>query len=128
MPQKRKELDPQTRSRICELKSIGWGAQRIHTKHRDIPLSTIKTTLRLEKERHNNVSKPRSGRPHKLTENQRDHIYECTVLDPHIKIRSLIDEVDGTVKKRSIQRLLYEMDRRKWVQRERPEIKECHAI
>ena len=61
MSRRGKELDPQLRSCICELKSIGWGATCIHRQHPAIPLSTIKTTLRRESERMNCVSKPCSG-------------------------------------------------------------------
>lgn len=60
----------------------------------------------LEKDRANNVSKPRSGRPRKLTEEQRDHIYNRIAADPRVKIRTSIDEIDGAVQKRSIQCIL----------------------
>ena len=45
MGRRGKELSPQTRSRICELNSIGWGYKRIHNKHPEIPISTIKSTI-----------------------------------------------------------------------------------
>jgi hypothetical protein len=127
MPPK-KELDPQLRSRICELKSIEWGVTRIHREHPDIPIGTIKTTLRREKDRANNVSKPRSGRPRKLTEEQRDHVYNRIAADPRVKIRTLIDEIDGAVQKRSIQRILHEMDGRKAIQGNRSENSDHAAI
>lgn len=127
MPQPRKELDPQLRSRICELKSIGWGAKRIHRQHPAIPLSTIKTTLKREKERLNCVSKPRSGRPRGLTEEQRDHLYDLTTTNPHIKTSDMLEEVDHAVKERSIRNLLHEMGRRKWRQRRCPYLEERHA-
>ena len=40
-----KELSPQTRTRICELNSAGWGYKRIHNRHPEIPISTIKFTI-----------------------------------------------------------------------------------
>jgi transposase len=124
----RKELSPQMRSRICELKSIGWSHAKIKAMHPEIPLGTIKTTIRRERTRVDNISKPRSGRPHQLTEEQRDHIYDLSQSRPHIKIQDLLAEIDQTVKKRSIQGLLREMGYRKWRQRNRPEIKPHHAI
>lgn len=127
MPRRGKEPDPQLRSRICELKSIGWGATRIHRQHPEIPLSTIKTTLRRESERKNCVSKPRSGCPRGLTEEQRDHLYDLTMTDPHIKTRDMLEEVDYAVKERSIRNLLNEMGRRKWRQRCCPYLEESHA-
>ena len=102
----RRELDPQMRARICELSSIHWSPKEILKKHPELNLSTIKSTIRREKERINHVSKPRSGRPQGLTEEQRDHIYDTVNhTNPHIKMRDLLREVDDAVKKRSIQRL-----------------------
>ena len=127
MPRPRKELDPQLRSRICELKSIGWGAKCIHRQHPAILLSTIKTTLKREKERLNCVLKPRSGCSRGLTEEQRDHLYNLTMTDPHIKTRDMLEEVDHAVKERSIRNLLNEMGRRKWRQWCCPYLEEMHA-
>jgi hypothetical protein len=81
------------RSRICELRSIGWGAKRIHSLHRDIPLATIKSTLRRESIRNDNVSCARSGAPRKISEEERNHLYDLTIRDPHIKMRELQNEV-----------------------------------
>lgn len=80
MPRGRRgpELSPQLRSRICELHSIGWGARRIHKKHPEVALSTISYTIRKERERINNESKARSGRPRQLTDWYRDYIYDMT--------------------------------------------------
>ena len=121
MPRPRKELDPQMRSRICELYSVGFGPKKIHDKYRDIPYNTIRSTINREQQRQNNQSRPRSGRPRQLTEEQRDHLFELSVTDPHLKYSDLLNEVDHAVKKRSLQRLFSEMGRRKWNQQKRPE-------
>ena len=124
----RSELSPQLRSRLCELRALGYSYPRIHNIHPEVNINTIKTTCRREASRVNNVSKPRSGAPRKLTDEQRDHIYDIVSFkDPHMKMRDLLSEVDNVVKERSIQGLLREMGRRKWKQRLRPEIKEHHA-
>ena len=81
----------------------------------------------MEAQRLNCVSKPRSGRPRQLTEEQHDHIYDLTTTNAHIKTRDLLDEVDYAVKERSIQNLLNEMGRQKWKQLNRPYIDEVHA-
>lgn len=129
MPRARNhELDPQLRSRICELHAVGWGYRRIRSYHPYLPLSTIQTTIAREKDRVNNVSRPRSGQPRKLSEDQRDRLYEMTETDPHVTYRDMLEEVDNVVCRRSIQNLMNEMGRRKWRQRGRPELKECHAI
>lgn len=59
----------------------------------------------METQRQNGVSKPRTGRPRRLTEEQRDHIYDLITSDPHIKTRDLEEEVAHVVKERSIRRL-----------------------
>ena len=122
------ELSPQLRSRLCELRNLGYSFPHIHKIHPEVCLSTIKTTYYREANRINNQSKPRTGAPRKLSDEQRDHLYDiATHQNPHITNRELVNEVDGTVKKRSIQRLLREMGRRKWRQKQRPEIKDSHA-
>lgn len=103
------ELDPQTRSRICELKSIGWSYNQIQKRFPHIALSTIKSTVLREKERVNCVSKPRSGAPRKLSETQRDRICELVMQDPDVKYNDLLAAVDNVVTKKSIRRLVQEM-------------------
>ncbi|QSS52475.1 hypothetical protein I7I53_08120 [Histoplasma capsulatum var. duboisii H88] len=123
----RKELSPQIRSRICELKSIGWSYRQIHTRHPEIPLGTIKTTIQREASRLNNESKPRSGAPYKLTEEQRDNLYSQILENPHTTQQDLLASVDNAIKVRSLRKLLYHMGLRKWRQRRRPEIQPHHA-
>jgi transposase len=76
-----KELTPAIRERICELHAIGWGYKRIHTRYPDIALSTIRYTVKKEKERRDGVSKPRSGRPKKPTEADKDRILNAIHKD-----------------------------------------------
>jgi transposase len=82
----------------------------IKAKYPEIPMGTIQSTIRLEKKRKNNASRPRSGRPRGLMEEQQDGIYELTITEPHAKIQNIADYVDNAVCIRSIQRLLHEMD------------------
>lgn len=118
------ELSPQLRSRLCELRSLGFTFLRIHQIHPEVPVSSIKYTCYREKDRMNNQLKRRSGAPRKLSDEQRDHLYNLTIhQNPYITNRELVAEVDETIKKGSIQRLLREMGRRKWRQKQRPEIK-----
>jgi hypothetical protein len=127
--QPRKELCPQIRSRICELKRVGFTYKQIHEWYPDIPFGTITTTILREKKRINNVSVPRSGRPRVFTDAQRDHIWETTKNNPHIKLRDLLGDVSefDQASMRSLQRLLHDMGKRKWRQLKCPEIKPCHA-
>lgn len=103
------EMTPQMRSRLCELRKIGWSALKIHKQHPEVPISTIKSTIRRESIRDDNKTLPRSGAPRKLSEEQRDHLYDLVQTNPQITLRELVEAVDGAVQKRSIQRLLTEM-------------------
>lgn len=87
---------------------------------------TKKSTLSRERLRESNQTRPRSGRPRQLSEDQRDHLYEVANADTHATYEDMLDHVDHAVKKRSIQRLLHEMGRRKW-QRNRPALTPHHV-
>lgn len=105
-----KELSPQFRSRICELKKHGFRPTEIHKFYPHVPISTIKTTIRREAVRENNATKKRSGRPRQLTEEDRDYIYDLvTHISPHITHRDLLAAVDNKINARSLQYLLREM-------------------
>ncbi|KAJ5655814.1 hypothetical protein N7507_007764 [Penicillium longicatenatum] len=116
------ELDCLTRAKICELHTTnGWGATTIKKKRfPDIPRSTIQYTLTQELKRQKQESLPRLGAPRKLTENDRDHIYETIQKNPSILIQDLLSEVDNKVKRNSIWRLTHEMGLRKWRKMQRP--------
>ncbi|KAJ5493973.1 hypothetical protein N7463_010060 [Penicillium fimorum] len=89
-----KDLTPAIRERICELHSIGWGYKRIHTRYPAIPLSTIRYTVKKESERREGVSKPRSGRPKKLTEADKDRLLNAIHGDPKITAEDMLTEVN----------------------------------
>lgn len=103
---KGKELDPFTRTRICELKLSGKSYREIQLRFPEIPLSTIKYTVLIEHRRVNNASKPRPGAPKKLDSDDISCIKEHIQRDPHVKYDDLLADVDHKVKKRSIARLL----------------------
>jgi transposase len=122
------ELSQQIRSRICELHTIGYSYRRIHLIHPELSKSTIIRTCQLESKRINNNTKSRPGAPRKISEAERDLLYDTAIhQNPHISTKSLTQEVDQEVSERSIRRLMQEMDRRKWRQRKRAEIKQVHA-
>lgn len=90
-----KELDVYTRERICELKfTLKWGAGPIQ-KHRfpHIPLSTIPYTPTMERKRVDSASVPRTGTPRKLTEEDRDRIYDAIQSNPSITRENLLNQV-----------------------------------
>lgn len=91
-----KELSPEMRARICELRSIGWTYQKIQARHSTIPLSTIVSTCRREHDRVDQKSKPRSGTPRKITEDERDRMVEILKFkDPDIKWKDLTKECEN---------------------------------
>ncbi|KAJ5188812.1 hypothetical protein N7491_005133 [Penicillium cf. griseofulvum] len=76
------ELPPYVRERICELKrSAKWGAKRIQKYARSVP---------------------RPGAPRKLTEEDRDRVYDAIQSCPDITREDLLAEVDYKVKVVSI--------------------------
>lgn len=116
------ELDCITRARICELHTTnGWGATTIQKRRfPDIPRSTIQYTLTKEGQRQNQGSLPRPGTPRKLTDHDRDRIYEAIEANPSISIEDLRKEVDFKVCRVSMWRLTHEMGLRKWSKSQRP--------
>lgn len=130
MPRSRgPELAPYMRARILELRALGWGPKRIHTQHPEYSINTIKTTIRVAAKRQDGcITRPRSGRPRQLTEEDRDKVLDIvTNEDPHIRVPDLLKRVDNKVKERSIRMLLREMGKRKWRQRCRPLLTDDHA-
>ncbi|KAJ5886319.1 uncharacterized protein N7473_008993 [Penicillium subrubescens] len=79
-----KELTPTLRARICELHDIGWGYRRIQKRYPWIPLSTVRYTIIKEAERRDGVSKPRKGRPKKLTEADKERIIKVIDENPRV--------------------------------------------
>lgn len=84
------ELSPQLRSSICELRRVGFTYKKIHEYHREICISTIKTTCQRETLRINNQTKSRIGAPWKLSDEQRDHLYDIAMhQNPNITNRDI---------------------------------------
>ncbi|KAJ5472117.1 hypothetical protein N7539_008686, partial [Penicillium diatomitis] len=124
-----RRLDVYTCERICELKfTLKWGARRIQ-KYRfpDIPLSTISYTLTMKRKRMNGASLARAGPPRKLSEEDRDRVYDAIQTNPSITREDLLKEVDYKVKTSSIWRLTHEMGLRKWRKMDRPYLTPEHA-
>src|ERR1700722_74532 len=120
MGRRGRELSPQMRARICELHSIGWSYPQIHRKHPEIPLSTIGDTCRNEAKRLNNTSKPRSGAPRVITEDERDSLLETVTITPEMSYNALQAQEAPNASIRSVKRLLQEMNIRKLARLKRP--------
>ncbi|KAH6654192.1 hypothetical protein BKA67DRAFT_564388 [Truncatella angustata] len=117
MPPRGPGLPEVMKARISELRSLGWSPNRIHKKHPDIKLSTIKSYITREAaiaRRATDHTPSKRGPKRKLTEEDRDRIYDIIYHeDPHIKHRDLLQEVDDKVKLTSLRNLLREMGKRK---------------
>jgi transposase len=118
----RKQLTPDIRARLCELKSIGWTLTQIHHRYPEIPYGTIRTTIARENKRKNNETSPRSGRPKKISPEEQQHLLELVAQDQHIKMRELSEAVQSSPSVQTVQRLFRTLHMRKWKQCERPEI------
>src|SRR5271167_4493900 len=89
MPRRSKELSPQMRARICELRSLHWSYDKIHAKHPEISQSTIAYTCVKEGERINNFSQPRAGAPRVISEHECDSLFETVTLTLKISHEAL---------------------------------------
>ncbi len=107
------ELSPQLRSRLCELRSLGFSYSRIHSHHPEVPLSTIKYTCIRERQRDDNKSRPRAGAPRKLTEEHKKKLVDLIQENPRVTFRELLDAVDNAVKEGSLRSILRKMHIRK---------------
>ncbi|KAH8690021.1 hypothetical protein BGW36DRAFT_259049, partial [Talaromyces proteolyticus] len=67
---------------------------------------TIQSTVQLEKTRDDNQTKPRSGKPRKITEEERDRIVELTMSNPSITYEELMKEIDADIHRTTLRRLL----------------------
>jgi hypothetical protein len=93
-----------------------------------LTLSAIKKACQREAQR-DCLSTPRTGAPRKLTDSDRDHVYDIiSFRNPHIKNRDLLLEVDSEVKLRTMKTLCRELGRKKWLKRKRAEIQPHYAI
>lgn len=122
------ELDPFTRTKLVELKTVAkWSYSQIHKEYPTIPISTIKSTCQNAAKRVDNHSLPRSGRPRKLNEDDIKKIDDMIDENPRILIEDLLEGVSNKVKRTSIWRLMHEQGRRKWLVLDRPALTPEHA-
>lgn len=122
-----KELIPTTRARICELHSIGWSYKKIHQRYSEYSYSTIRNTIKKEAARRDQLSQPRSGAKKKLSLQQEADLIRKTEEDNYIKIRELHEAVQNCASRTTVRRLFRDLHKKKWRQRERPELLPIHA-
>jgi transposase len=111
-----KQLTPSKRSRICALHfQAKWTYQKIHlNEYPDVPISTIKSTCQRERKRgRDNLTLSRSGRPRKLSEFDRDLIFDYIQQHPRVKYHELLELVDFKICEETLRLLLKDMGMRK---------------
>ncbi|KAJ5654775.1 hypothetical protein N7490_001778 [Penicillium lividum] len=122
------ELAPYERTKLIELKSIGWSYKEIHDRYPSIPISTIKSTwLRSDQKGPSQETLPRSGPPKKLNEEDKENILQAIDDNPCVKYDDLLTTVDHKVCRDTIWRLLREENKRKWLRLRRPALTEEQA-
>jgi transposase len=110
---KSRDLDPQLRGRILELRDLRWSIGKIAQKH-NLPKSTVQYTITKAIQRaRNQESQPRIGRPRVITEDERDSLFEAITLTPEISYTALQAQECPNASIRSIYRLFQEMNIRK---------------
>ncbi|KAJ5591463.1 uncharacterized protein N7459_001832 [Penicillium hispanicum] len=111
----RSELTPALRERICELHSAAhWGYKRIQKRYPFISVSTVRYTIKKDHERLNGVSKPRSGRPRKLTEADHEWLLTAIHENPKITREDMLTEVSNKVNWRPYLTEEYAIKRLRW--------------
>jgi hypothetical protein len=90
--------------------------------HPDIPISTIRDTIKYEQERTNQRSKPHSGTLIKLIDEDKQKLIDLKIQNPYIRYIGLQNAIDNRVTIRTIQRMFQQIYKRKWKQYKRPEI------
>lgn len=107
-PRRRHQLDVYERTKITTLKSTGLSYKQIHEQLSHIPIATMKTTVQRERKRERNATLPRSGRPRKLSDDEKERVLNLSTEKPRVKCEDLLAEVDQKVCRMSIWRLLQE--------------------
>ena len=94
----RSELTPALRERICELHdAVKWGYKRIQKRYPFISVSTVRYTIKKDRERLAGVLKPRFRRPKKLNEADRAKILATIDENPKVIHKDLLTRVSYKV-------------------------------
>lgn len=102
---KRSELSPYTRGLIVGHREAG-ASLRYISKTLNIPVSTVQNTIKKESSRVDGVSKPRSGRPTKLSERDVRMLISRVRSNPSISYNELASGMPDNISKSTIYRNL----------------------
>jgi transposase len=92
-----------------------------------ISRSTVYNTINRFQTTGNLRSKPRTGRPSKLTPSERRYLFLVVHRNPIISYKALIHEANLRVSKSTIRRVLKKLNIRKWISKKRIFLKQHDA-
>jgi transposase len=114
-----KELSPWLRGSIQTWASIGLGTAEIARKTFLTP-ETVKSTLRLNQQRHEGTTVPRSGRPSKLSRRDRRTLLRYVRKNPKLTYEQILVDLSLPISTKTMQRILKEEGIKKWIAKQRP--------
>ena len=117
--QKRKDLTPYLRGQIIA-KSQAGASQREISKELGLPRTTVQSTLRLQNERTDGQSKPRSGRPAYSTERLLRRIVRFVNANPKKTYAQVLSELNLSFCRATLHNILAPAAIRKWRCAQRP--------
>lgn len=118
---KTKELDPYIRAKLEAGVELGHSITTL-SKFYKVPRPTIYDTFRLREVRDRQKTRPRPGRPRKLTERDKNHIIILIKRNPFIKYPALKEICPTAVSIATIRRLIQGSGYGNWPARKRPEL------
>ena len=124
--QKRKELTPYKRGYIIAQAEGGLSPTQV-ARDLQISRSTVRRTLERNPQRIDGQSKPRSGRPKKLSEANICHLYIIIKRDPFLSFREIIDRSGLTFSRTTFVRILQSSGYAHWKAKKRPHLTKEHA-
>lgn len=107
--------------------ALGHGPTEIG-EYLNVPTNTVKTTLQRRSNLDNGVSKPRSGRPNKVSERDKRRIIRIARSDPKITYAQLALEARVQCSRNTLYRTLEEYGLTNWVAKKRPLLSHSEEI
>ena len=119
--QRNQEFSPEARAAMLAMLDTGCSARRVAREFRTTH-STVLQTKKRWLESHKVTSRPRKGRPMKLSSTAQRYIIRMASQDRQISYNALLDATPNRVSRRTIRRLLRKHWGRKWKAIKRPKL------
>jgi Transposase len=115
----RKELTPNQRGKIEGARLAG-ATFKVASEIAECALSTAKTTIRRAPERHDGISKPRSGRPKEWDARFERRVVRIVRMHPRITYAQMRDQLHTYLSHDTLARILNGYHISKWLSKQRP--------